>query len=215
MVKEKVKQRLKMARIGAVSLILGMEMRRDLESGTLTISQEDYSKSILEWFGMSECRPTNPPGYGPELFNRQPDETLPDKERNKRYHGIVGCLVCVYQVLRYDIMYAVPTGSPDCETQQDPHGNDEAHSPLPRGDNRLQHYVQEGKLQACSIFGLQLGQQPGQRKVHLMLHVDAVRSADELHVGATRPDCHVDHGGEVGRVGFDDEGCSGLLEYAD
>ena len=107
MVKEKLKQRFKMTDMGAVSLVLGMEIKRDLERGTLTISQETYSKSILERLGMSECKPTNTPGYGQELSNQQPDKTLLDEEEKKRYQGIVGRQMYVSQVLRYDIMYAV------------------------------------------------------------------------------------------------------------
>ena len=107
MVQEKLKQRFKMTDMGAVSLVLGMEIKRDLERGTLTISREAYSKSILERFGMSECKPINTPRYGPELSNQQPDETLLDEEEKKRYPGIVGCLMYVPQVLRYDIIYAV------------------------------------------------------------------------------------------------------------
>ena len=56
---------------------------------------------------MSECKPTITPGYDPELSNQQPDETLLDEEEKMRYQGIVGCLMYVSQVLRYDIMYAV------------------------------------------------------------------------------------------------------------
>ena len=48
-----------------------------------------------------------------------------------------------------------------------------------------------------------------------MLLVDAVRCADWLQVGATRSDCHVDHEGGAGRVGFGEEGSSVLLEHAD
>ena len=107
MVKEKLKQRFKMTDMGAVSLVLGMEIKRDLERGTLTISQEAYSKSILERFGMTECKPTNTPGYSPELSNQQPDETLLDEKEKKRYQGTVECLMYVSQVLRYDIIYAV------------------------------------------------------------------------------------------------------------
>ena len=107
MVKDKLKQRFNMTDMGAVSLVLGMEIKRDLERGTLTISQEAYSKSILERFGMSEFKPTNTPGYGPELSNQQPAETLLDEEEKKRYQGFVGCLMYVPQVLRYDILYAV------------------------------------------------------------------------------------------------------------
>ena len=107
MVKEKLKQRFKMTDMGAVSLVLGMKRKRDLECGTLTISQEAYSKSILERFGMSEFKPTNTPGYGTELSNEQPDEILLNEEEKKRYQGIVGCLTYVSQVLRYDAIYVV------------------------------------------------------------------------------------------------------------
>ena len=87
-----------MTDMGAMSLVLGMEINRDLERGTLTISQEAYTKSILERFGMSEFKPTNTRGYGPELSNQQPDETLLDEEETKRNQGIVGCLMYVSQV---------------------------------------------------------------------------------------------------------------------
>ena len=97
----------------------------------------------------------------------------------------------------------------------DPHGGGEEHSLLSRGDNRLQYFLQEEKLQACNLFGLQLGQQPVQRNDHLMPFVDAVQCADWLQVRATKPDCHVDHGGGAGRVGFGNEGSSVLLEHAD
>ena len=107
MVKEKLKQHFKMTDMGALSLVLSTEIKRDLERGTLTISQEAYSKSILERFGMSECKLTNTPGYGPELSNQQPDKTLLDEEEKKRQQGIVGCLVYASQVLRYDVTCAV------------------------------------------------------------------------------------------------------------
>ena len=96
--KEKLKQRFKTIDMGAVSLVLGMEMKRYLKRGTLTISHKAYSKSILEMFEMTECKRTNTPGYGPELSNQQADETLPDEEEEKRYQGIVGCLMYVSQV---------------------------------------------------------------------------------------------------------------------
>ena len=68
--------------------------------------QEAYSKSILERFGMTDCKPTSTPGYGPELSNNQPEDTLLDEEETRRYQGIVWCLMYIAQVLRYDIMYA-------------------------------------------------------------------------------------------------------------
>ena len=76
MVKKKLQKRFKMTGMSPASLVLGMEIKRDCEQGTLTISQEAYSKSTLEMFGMSDCKPTSTPGYGPELSNNQPEDTL-------------------------------------------------------------------------------------------------------------------------------------------
>ena len=41
-----------MTDMGEASLVLGIEIKRNLELGTLIISQEDGTKSILERFGM-------------------------------------------------------------------------------------------------------------------------------------------------------------------
>ena len=70
-VKKKLQKRFKMTDMGPASLVLGMEIKKDCEQGTLTISQEAYSKSILERFEMSDCKPTSTPGYGLELSNNQ------------------------------------------------------------------------------------------------------------------------------------------------
>ena len=43
-----------MTDMGEASLVLGIEIERVRHLGTLTISQETYSKSILERFGMSD-----------------------------------------------------------------------------------------------------------------------------------------------------------------
>ena len=47
-VKSQLKQRFAMTDMGDASLVLGIQIKRDRELGTLTISQEAYSKSILE-----------------------------------------------------------------------------------------------------------------------------------------------------------------------
>ena len=55
---------------------------------------------------MSDCRPTSTPGYGPELSDKQPEDTLLDEEETRRYQGIVGCLMYIAQGLRDDLVYA-------------------------------------------------------------------------------------------------------------
>lgn len=104
-VKSQLKQRFKMTDMGEASLVLGIEIRRNLQLGTLTISQKEYTKSVLKKFGFSDCKSTNTPGYGPELSNKQPEDTVLSAEDTQTYQSIVGCLIYLTN-LRYDIMYA-------------------------------------------------------------------------------------------------------------
>ena len=48
-----------------------------------------------------------------------------------------------------------------------------------------------------------------------MLYDDAIECSGQLQVKPAASDCHVDHGGGAGRVGFCDEGSSDLLELVD
>ena len=77
--------------------MLGMQVTRDREKGTLTISQEDYAKSILARFRRENCKPSSIPGTGSELSTEQPAETHINTEQTQRYQTITG----------YDVMYAV------------------------------------------------------------------------------------------------------------
>ena len=85
--------------------MLGMQITRDWEKKTLTISQE-YTKSILERFGMANCKPAGTPGFGSELSTEQPEETLLSNEETQRYQAITGSVMYLAQILRYDIMYS-------------------------------------------------------------------------------------------------------------
>ena len=55
---------------------------------------------------MSDCKPTSTPGYGSEISNNKPEDTLLNQEKTRKYQGIVGSLMYIAQVLKYDIMYA-------------------------------------------------------------------------------------------------------------
>ena len=48
------------------------------------ISQEEYTKSILERFGMGNSKPVCTTGFGSELSTKQPEETLVRKEKTQR-----------------------------------------------------------------------------------------------------------------------------------
>ena len=65
-----------MTDMGNVSLVLGMQGTHDRQGKTLTISQENYTNSILERFGMADGKPSSTPGFGSALSTKQPEGTL-------------------------------------------------------------------------------------------------------------------------------------------
>ena len=77
------------------------------EERWLAITQKDYVKNILERFYVLDCNSVHTPGYAPELSNKQPEEELLSATGAKRYQAIVGSVLYVAQVTRYDIYYAV------------------------------------------------------------------------------------------------------------
>ena len=96
-----------MANMRDVSLVLGMGVTRDREKGTVTITQDKCTKSVLERCGMARCNSTYTPGVGKELSLDQPEERLLSKEEKQRFQAIKGSAMYLGQVSRYDILYAV------------------------------------------------------------------------------------------------------------
>ena len=105
-IKRKLMDKFKMSDMGNVSLVLGMQVTRDRERGTLTITQEEYTRSILVRFAMENCRPVCTPGFGSELSTEQPEETLLNEEETLKYQAITGSVMYLAQITRYDVMYA-------------------------------------------------------------------------------------------------------------
>ena len=63
-INQKLMGRFSMTDMGDVSLVLGIEFTRDRTKGTVTITQENYVKSLLERYGMGNCNPPHTPGRG-------------------------------------------------------------------------------------------------------------------------------------------------------
>ena len=106
-IKRDLMERLKMTTdMEDVSLVLGMQGTRDRQNKTLPISQENYTKFILDRFGMASCKPTSTPGYGPELSTKQLEDTLLNEEETQRYQAIAGSVIYLAQITRYDIMHS-------------------------------------------------------------------------------------------------------------
>ena len=96
-----------MTDMGDVSLVFGMEVTHDRTKGTVTITQKNYVKYLLERYGMGNCNPVHTPGVGKQLSLDQPEEHLLNKEDKRRVQAVTGSVMCLGQVTRYDIGYAV------------------------------------------------------------------------------------------------------------
>ena len=106
-IKRKLMGRFSMTDMGDVSLVFGMEVTRERTKGTVTITQENYVKSLLERYGMGNGSPAHTPGVRKELSLDQPEENLLNKEDKRRFQAILGSVMCLGRVTRYDIGYAV------------------------------------------------------------------------------------------------------------
>ena len=63
-IKWKLMGHFSMADMGDVSFVLGMEVIRDRTKGTVTITQENCVKCLLERYGMGNCNLAYTPGVG-------------------------------------------------------------------------------------------------------------------------------------------------------
>ena len=106
-IRRKLMGRFSMADTGDVSLVFGMEVTRDRTKGTVTITQENYVKSLLERYGMGNCNPAHTPGVGKELSVDPPEDFFFNKEDKRRFQAITSSVMYLGQLTRYDIGYAV------------------------------------------------------------------------------------------------------------
>ena len=105
--KKKLMNRFEMSDIGDVSRIVGMNVTRDREKGTTTVSQKDYTEDVVQGYGMEGCNPAYTPGVGPEMSLKQPEEKLLNEKEKRHCQAITGAVMYFTQVNRYDILYAL------------------------------------------------------------------------------------------------------------
>ena len=96
----------KMKDLGALTHILGVEVKRDRQRRILTLHQSSYVQQVLERYGMSDCNPTKLP-FSPHLtFSPDDEPTLkPDPEAVTDYRAKVGSLIYAMKQTRVDICY--------------------------------------------------------------------------------------------------------------
>lgn len=109
-IKQKLKLNFKMKDLGEASHCLGMKIIRDEVHKTISLSQSQYIKQILQRFNMENCNPiTTPVDTNQKLSKSMSPKNEKEKEEmsNVPYQEAVGCLLYLAQCTRPDIAYAV------------------------------------------------------------------------------------------------------------
>ena len=91
--------------LGEVRHILGMLIKRDRNSRTLTISQSKYLEGVLKRFNMTECKPVSTPIEPGKHFHELSENETPANIHE--YQKIIGCLTYVTTASRPDLAAAV------------------------------------------------------------------------------------------------------------
>lgn len=100
-IKEKLSDYFKMKDLGDVKNFLGLEISRNLERGTIELSQQSYVDKILDTFGMKDCRAASTP------MDLNCKWVRSEKCTDKPFKELLGCLQYLTLMSRPDITIAV------------------------------------------------------------------------------------------------------------
>jgi len=109
-VKDDLRKHFKLRDLGPTSFLLGVEVKRDRSTRTLTLNQRQYILDLLERFSLSDCNAvTTPLDPSVRLSSAQSPQT---KEDIKAMHSVpylqaVGALMYLAVATRPDISYTV------------------------------------------------------------------------------------------------------------
>ena len=98
-------ERFEMVDQGEIHYLLGMSIKRDRESRTLTISQPNYVEKVLRKFGMENCKPVSTPLEPGRRFQQLSPNDEPFDVQT--YQQAIGSLTYVSTATRPDIAAAV------------------------------------------------------------------------------------------------------------
>ena len=163
--KRELKERFEMTDMGEVTRILGMEVKRDYDQGTLAITQTDYVENLLERFEMQNANVAHTPGYGQELSSEQPEDKLLGAQGIKLYQSITSSLLYLAQCTRYDLCYAVNQLTRACNRPAEVHMTAAKHVlRYLRGTPDLPITYRKGQLRLVSYTDASFGANPDNRK---------------------------------------------------
>lgn len=95
-----------MTDLGQATQVLGIDIKQNLSKGTITLSQEKYTLSVLKRFKMDSCNPVHTPGTSVGTKASTEDITLLSDTAKKEYQSLVGSLILLINCTRFDIAFA-------------------------------------------------------------------------------------------------------------
>lgn len=98
-------KRFKVEDLGEVHYVLGMSVKRDRKSRTLSISQPKYLEGILKRSNMDKCKPVSTPLEQGRKFQQLSEDEKPVNVQG--YQMIIGCLTYATTATRPDLAAAV------------------------------------------------------------------------------------------------------------
>ncbi|MBW0515852.1 hypothetical protein O181_055567 [Austropuccinia psidii MF-1] len=104
--KQEIDQEFNTKLLGQANLMLGIKIHQNNDH--IGLSQEHYVNSILELYGMSNCRPVATPLIPNEhLETPMQEDVMKFESLNTNYRSAIGCLSYISTATRPDISYAV------------------------------------------------------------------------------------------------------------
>jgi hypothetical protein len=101
-----------MTDLGPIEWLLGIQVGKDREKRTITLSQESYIDSILARFNFTDAKPLSIPMDPNVQYSKTQCPTVPEdiaKMRNIPYREAIGSLMYASVATRPDISFAVST----------------------------------------------------------------------------------------------------------
>jgi Reverse transcriptase (RNA-dependent DNA polymerase) len=101
----------KMHNLGPAKCILGMHIQQNCKERTIALSQQQYTNTVLERFGMSDCKPVFTPmetKIHPSMddpVNNEVVRTMRISDREVMYQSIVGSLMWLTLGTRPNLAY--------------------------------------------------------------------------------------------------------------
>ncbi|SJL04873.1 uncharacterized protein ARMOST_08244 [Armillaria ostoyae] len=93
--------------LGEPKKIIGIEIKRDRENGTISLSQKQYIEGVLTRFGMQNARPVSTLLDPNVILKKRTDDLIADPAMVGGYQSVIGSLLYAARGTRPDISHAV------------------------------------------------------------------------------------------------------------